>query len=97
MYAGTCRISPFHHPEQPRHTAFAAVGLSPPLFPGRHGTGFPLCKAHIAKSCSVLPETDRLSLNAADFVRPHRVGSFFFPCKQWACPRCRGPPASEIR
>lgn len=96
MYAGVCRISPFHHPEQPRHTAFVATGTPPSLFPGYDGTGLSLY-SYTVKLCSSFPETEYSPLNAADFVRPHRTGNFFFPRGQWRRLRCRGPPASEIK
>lgn len=78
MYAEICRISPFHHPEQPRHTAFATAGIPLPLFPDDHGKGFFFYR-HAVKFNSSFPETEYLPLNAACFVHPHRAGSFFFP------------------
>ena len=96
MYAEICRISPFPHPEQPRHTAFAAVGIPLPLFPDYHGKNFFLHR-HAVKFHSSFPETEYLPLNVAGFVHPHRAGSFFLSCGLRAAPRCRGPPASEIK
>lgn len=85
MYAEICRISPFHHPEQPRHTAFAAAGRPLPLFPDYHGKSFSLHR-HAVKFNSSFPETEYLPLNAASFVHPHRAGSFSFHVDYGALP-----------
>ena len=85
MYAEICRISPFPHPEQPRHTAFAAAGIPLPLFLDDHGKDFFLHR-HAVKFNSSFPETEYLPLNAAGFVHPHRAGSFFFHVGYGALP-----------
>lgn len=86
MLAVIDRMSPFHPPEHLRHTAFAAAGKDLPLYTNCRGE----------EAASPFPGEKHSTINAADFVPPHRTGSFFFPLKQRSQPRCRSPPASEI-